>query len=80
MCLQAPGTRSRGSTPVAGATVPVAARPKDAAFKEFLRLQSGFEWNGWSSLFVCLEWEKGANGSSHYTADFVFGEVIGEDE
>lgn len=34
---------------------PVTTRPKDAAFKEFLRLQNGFEWNG---IFAPY-WEKG---------------------
>lgn len=52
MCLQPPGTpnrdRHRASSPpvIANPATPVTTRPKDAAFKEFLRLQNGFEWNG----------------------------------
>lgn len=51
MCLQAPGIPRRGTSnpPVeqrGSLATPVTTRPKDAAFKEFLRLQNGFEWNG----------------------------------
>lgn len=54
MCLQSPSTPSKSGARTASAAnssvVGVTSRPKDAAFKEFLRLQSGFEWNGrWTS-------------------------------
>jgi len=56
MCLQSPSTPSKSGARAASAAnssvVGVASRPKDAAFKEFLRLQSGFEWNGRSTSRV----------------------------
>ncbi|KAG0638836.1 cell division control protein 14 [Tuber brumale] len=59
MCLQSPSTPSKGGARTAGASnasvVGVTSRPKDAAFKEFLRLQSGFEWNVTIRLISCLE-------------------------
>lgn len=69
MCLQAPGMPRRGtSNPPAEQratlAIPVTTRPKDAAFKEFLRLQNGFEWNG----ILAPYWEKGGGKR----ADFLF--------
>lgn len=57
-------------------------RPKDAAFKEFMRLQSGFEYNGMTFFFFgagvktgrgVLIWRVGSDD----TAYFVFGAVAG---
>ncbi|PUU78451.1 ribosomal protein L3-domain-containing protein [Tuber borchii] len=59
MCLQSPSTPSKSGARTASAAnssvVGVTSRPKDAAFKEFLRLQSGFEWNVTIRLISCLE-------------------------
>ncbi|PWW78255.1 hypothetical protein C7212DRAFT_358260 [Tuber magnatum] len=59
MCLQSPSTPSKSGARVVSTTNPpavgVTSRPKDAAFKEFLRLQSGFEWNVTIRLISCLE-------------------------
>ncbi|CUS14134.1 unnamed protein product [Tuber aestivum] len=59
MCLQSPSTPSKSGARVVSAANPsavgVTSRPKDAAFKEFLRLQSGFEWNVTIRLISCLE-------------------------
>jgi hypothetical protein len=66
MCLQT----SPSATPRAGArrgdVIPtpaaaVASRPRDAAFREFLRLQNGFEWNG--TLYLHLHTDA---ASSHW--------------
>ena len=53
MCLQTPAPPVPPPTPRNGARrdsiapPPVlVGKPKDAAFREFLRLQNGFEWNG----------------------------------
>lgn len=40
------GTSNPPAEQRANLATPVTTRPKDAAFKEFLRLQNGFEWNG----------------------------------
>ncbi|KAL7276016.1 60S ribosomal protein L3 [Rhizina undulata] len=63
MCLetatpQQGGKSSRKSSTSTDSTAPsgaVASRPKDAAFREFLRLQNGFEWNVTIRLISCLE-------------------------
>lgn len=52
MCLQAPPlpirTGARRDTILPGDPSPIASKPNDAAFREFMRLQDGFEWNGLS--------------------------------
>jgi hypothetical protein len=60
MCLQAPpvpsrnGARRESILPTQqGALV---SKPKDAAFREFMRLQNGFEWNGLSHAPARLKW------------------------
>lgn len=85
MCLQAPGIPKRGtSNPPAeqraSPATPVTTRPKDAAFKEFLRLQNGFEWNGMFYSFREKEKERKLicfffffSLCSHYTVDLVPG-------
>ncbi|RPA89250.1 hypothetical protein L873DRAFT_1839297 [Choiromyces venosus 120613-1] len=59
MCLQSPSTPSKSGVRKPSTANPsavgVTSRPKDAAFKEFLRLQSGFEWNVTIRLISCLE-------------------------
>lgn len=58
MCLQnpAPPTPRNGARRDSIAPPPVSAgKPKDAAFREFLRLQNGFEWNVTIRLIACLE-------------------------
>ncbi|KAI5793088.1 cell division protein Cdc14 [Geopyxis carbonaria] len=65
MCLQVPGNNVPiSSTPsrhdqrepsIMNGTGAVSNRPKDAAFREFIRLQNGFEWNVTIRLISCLE-------------------------
>ncbi|KAA8902590.1 cell division protein Cdc14 [Sphaerosporella brunnea] len=60
MCLQtapsAPKNNgARRDSLIQMPAAPVASRPRDAAFREFLRLQNGFEWNITIRLIACLE-------------------------
>ncbi|KAH8147584.1 uncharacterized protein LAJ45_08412 [Morchella importuna] len=62
MCLANTGASSHGdkqrpsSNPAAAVgNQPVASRPKDVVFKEFMRLQNGFEYNVTIRLISCLE-------------------------
>lgn len=67
MCLQTPAQTPavhprempRKETRLMSASSAVSTRPCDAAFEEFVRLQSGFEWNGASSLLS--EWRLSAD-------------------
>lgn len=53
MCLQVPSAPSKSGNKAANLpSIAVASRPKDAAFREFLRLQNGFEWNGTQALLA----------------------------
>jgi len=83
MCLQAPpvpvrnGARRESILP--GAQGVNVSKPKDAAFREFMRLQNGFEWNGLSPCARPFKMALMFN-QSHHTTDLVPGEVIGERE
>ncbi|KAI5821087.1 cell division protein Cdc14 [Pyronema omphalodes] len=58
MCLQAPPVPARNGARRDGGlstTAGIHSRPKDAAFREFMRLQNGFEWNVTIRLISCLE-------------------------
>lgn len=59
MCLQAPQAATKGASRresiTLGTPSAVVAKPNDAAFREFMRLQNGFEWNVTIRLISCLE-------------------------
>lgn len=51
----------------------------DPAFREFFKLQEGFEWNGELSCFWSRRVLK-CEGFSGDTVDCLFGEVVGQGE
>ena len=79
LCLAPSSVVEKASDP----SVPV-KKPDDPAFREFIKLQNGFEWNGWRSSLACGKTAVGhieLIGNKLYSdnsADSVIGAVIGE--
>lgn len=46
MCIQAPPPLPSRGAAFPGPQAATVGKPKDAAFREFMRLQNGFEYNG----------------------------------